>query len=68
MRNWNRFEATVLRTVELETYKSIHGTSLLVMLKTGALLTRNINQARELISFCVKTSAMSKENLRSTKL
>lgn len=44
-------------------YQSIHGTGLLVMLKPWALLTGDINKARELVSLGVVPSAVTQEDL-----
>lgn len=47
-------------------YQSIHGTSFLMMMETRPLLTRNIDEARQLVSFGIKTSTVSKKNLNHT--
>ena len=49
--------------MEIYSYQSIHGTSLLVMVKARPFLTRDVNKTRELISFGVMTSAVSQEHL-----
>ena len=48
----------------MTTYKSIHSTSLLVMLKPRTFFTRYINQTRELITISVKPSILAKEDLQ----
>jgi hypothetical protein len=49
-------------------YQCIHGTSLLVMVITWPLFSRDINQARQLISFHITTATLAKEYLLTQNL
>jgi hypothetical protein len=49
-------------------YQCIHGTSLLVMVITWPLFSRDINEARQLISFHITTTTLAKEYLLTQNL
>ena len=48
-------------------YQCIHGTSLLVMVITWPLFSRDINKARQLISLHITTTTLAKEYLLTQK-
>jgi hypothetical protein len=58
---------TKVNLVEEKTYQCIHRTSLLVMLETWPLFTRDIHKPWQLITISVKATTVSQEHLNSQK-
>lgn len=50
-----------------ETYQRVHGTGFFVVIETWPLLTRDVNQTRQIVSIKITHTVVTEENLYENK-